>query len=289
MAWHLLLPFSSSLLYAVAALLLKRAAVLGAGVVRTMAVVNGLTAVAFLCVLPFGGTVRVGDLWQPVVVGLLFVAGQTTTFLALKAGDVSVATPVMGIKTVLVAGLATVVLADRPPWQLWAAALLSVTAIVLLNASGGGRTRVVVTSLWALAAAGCYSCFDVLVQKWSPAWGAGRFLPIMAAAAALPALAAWPVFGEPRTTGGAAWPWLLGGAGVMAVQAVLLTAALAVFGDATAVNVVYSARGLWAVVAVWAVGGWFRNDERLLGRRVLGARLCGAAVMTAAIVVALTR
>ncbi|HEX6985477.1 MAG TPA: EamA family transporter [Planctomycetaceae bacterium] len=293
MSWHLLLPLTSSLLYAIAALLLKRAAALGSGVVQTTAVVNAATAVAFLTVLPLGGTLQADVFWQPAVVGLLFVAGQACTFLALKLGDVSVATPVMGVKTVIVAVLATLLLADRPPWQLWAAAALSAAAIALLNASGGERRRVVTTSLWALAAAGCYSLFDVLVQKWSPAWGAGRFLPAMAAVAALPAIAAWPVAksvtrDRPRPAARAAWPWLAGGAGLMASQAVLLTGALAVFGDATAVNVVYSARGLWAVAAVMAVGHWFRNDERLLGPSVLRARLCGAAMMTVAIVIAMS-
>ena len=295
LSWYLLLPLASSLLYATAALLLKRSAELGAGVVQTTAIVNIVTGIAFMAVLPLGGTLHVGALWQPAIVGVLFVAGQLFTFLALKLGDVSVATPVMGVKTVIVAVLATLLLADRPPWQLWAAAILSASAIALLNTSGGEKSRVVTTSLWALASAGCYALFDVLVQKWSPAWGAGRFLPAMAAIAALPALAVWPVASAARrdkpllrAASRAAWPWLAGGAFCMAIQAVLITGAVAIFGDATAVNVVYSARGLWAVVAVMVVGHWFRNEERLLGPVVLRARLCGAAMMTVAIVIAMT-
>ena len=188
--------------------------------------------------------------------------GQVSIFLALKAGDVSVATPVMGVKTILVAGLATFLFAERPPWQLWAAAVLSAAAIAALNRTGpgashGSRRRVLATSLWAFASAACYSLFDVLMQRWAPAWGAGRFLPLMAFVAAVPSVAAWTAFGEPRTEGRAAWPWLLGGAAVMAAQAVILTGGLAVYGDATAVNVVYSSRGLWAVrrSSGWSAAG----------------------------------
>lgn len=296
LSWHLLLPLASSLVYAAAAMLLKRAAVLGAGVVQTTAVINIATAVVFLTVLPLGGTLHIEALWQPALVGMLYVLGQVTTFLSLKFGDVSVATPVLGVKTVIVAVLATLVLADEPPWQIWVAAVLSAVAIALLNVSGGAKRRVLLTSFWALMSAACYSLFDVLVQKWSPAWGAGRFLPTMAALAVLPVLAVWTVTSvvarddQPlRRPEHSAWPWLIAGAVMMAIQGVLLTVALAVFGDATAVNVVYSARGLWAVAAVMVVGHWFHSDEHLLAPAILRARLCGAVVMTIAIVIAMVR
>ena len=48
-------------------------------------------------------------------------------------------------------------------------------------------------------------------------------------------------------------------------------------GEATAVNVVYSARGLWSVIAVWTLGHLFGNDERGHGAGVMRARLLGAA------------
>jgi hypothetical protein len=49
-------------------------------------------------------------------------------------------------------------------------------------------------------------------------------------------------------------------------------------------NVLYSTRGLWSVVAVWAVGHWVKSSEQHVGRRVLGWRLCGAALMLSAVV-----
>ena len=75
----------------------------------------------------------------------------------------------------------------------------------------------------------------------------------------------------------------------MAVQALLLTGSIAYFGDATAINIMYSARGLWAVGLVMLVGHWFRNEEQQLGPKILRARMGGAVVMTVAIVIALAR
>ena len=62
---------------------------------------------------------------------------------------------------------------------------------------------------------------------------------------------------------------------------------VAKFGNATSTNVIYSSRGLWSVVAVWAVGHWFANREQHLGTAVLRWRLAGAVLMMAAIVLAM--
>ncbi|MET0262978.1 MAG: hypothetical protein ABW223_08780 [Rariglobus sp.] len=80
-----------------------------------------------------------------------------------------------------------------------------------------------------------------------------------------------------------AWGWLVGGSVLLAMQAASMAYTLGVFGDATAVNIVYSARGLWSVAAVWLIGHWFSNEEQRLGGAVLRSRLCGAGLMLVAI------
>jgi drug/metabolite transporter (DMT)-like permease len=290
--WHLIFPFLSSLLYVLGVLLLKRAVDFRVGVWRTSFVSNVVAALVFLVLLPMGGEVRWAEWWQPALVALLFFAGQVLTFLALDRGDVSVVTPAMGVKTVCVAWFSTLLLGVTLPWQLWASAVVSFLAIALLNKQGKLKVQpgLWLTLTYALAAAVAYALFDVLVQKWSPAWGAGRFLPIMFGFCALFSLGFIPLFKAPLSQiPGAAWPWLMGGALCVAVQAVSLITTMAVFGDATAVNVIYSARGLWSVVAVLLVGHWFHNQEQKLEPTVLKWRLMGAGMMTAAIIVTLAR
>jgi drug/metabolite transporter (DMT)-like permease len=292
MKWYLLFPLLSSLLYVAGVLFMKRAADLGVGPWRTTFVANLVAAALFPVLLPLGGEVHPELLWQPLLVGALFVAGQALTFLALDRGEVSVATPTMGVKTVLVAWLSVSLLAVEIPWQLWLSAFLTFAAIGLLNvrgtSSGGGRPRLVGRTIAiSLVAALCYALFDVLVQKWSPAWGLGRFLPLVFAFCALLSLGFVPLFSEPlRRIPRGAWPSLGAGSLFIALQALSLVSALAAFGDATSINVVYGARGLWSIVAVWLVGHWFRNEERQLGPGVFRARLLGAIAMTAAIAVA---
>src|SRR6201996_9020630 len=134
MKWHLLFPFSASLLYVAAALFLKRAQQLGGGGLRTTFIANVAIALVFTALLPLGGKGQPAtQLWQPALVAVLFVAGQVLSILALSQGDVSVATPVLGAKTIFVAWFTTLLLAIALPWQLWCAAALSFGAIILLQ------------------------------------------------------------------------------------------------------------------------------------------------------------
>jgi drug/metabolite transporter (DMT)-like permease len=287
---HLLLPLASSLLYVLGVLLVKRASDLGVGVWRTTFVANVAMALVFvpLWLVP-GDGVPWERLWQPGLVAGLLLAGQVAGFYALSRGDVSVATPVLGIKVILVALWTTWMLGEVVPPRLWLAAGLSTAAIGLLGYRGGvGHRRTGLTILCALVSAVVFALFDVLVQQWSPGWGATRFLPLLAGMVAAYSVVLVRFFSAPlgKVPRGA-WPWLLTGAGILAVQSVIFIFAVARFGDATAANVVYNARGFWTVVAVWLVGHWFVNREQGLETRVLRRRLVGAAVMSASIVLVL--
>ena len=283
---HLLFPLASSVAYVFAMLLFKRSGDWGVGVWRTAFISNIAIGLAFSPFWLLGGKeLQPALLWQPFVVGLLFLSGQVFGFLSLHYGDVSVATPVMGLKIVLVALGSALLLPDPIPLKWWIAAFLSTLAIVLLS-RGESRPRHAVgrTVLSAALAASSFALFDVLVQKWSPAWGVGRFLPLVCGVLALLSFGFIPFFKAPlRTVPKAAWGWLAGGSLLLALQSVMFVYAIGAFGDATAMNIVYSVRGLWSVVAVWLVGHWFANEEQTLAPAILRSRLVGAGLILAAI------
>ena len=270
-------------------MLLKRASDLGADVWRSTRIINYTQA---LMAVPFwllGGTIPGFSLWwQPVVAGALFFAGQVFTLLALTTGDVSVATPVLGVKIVLVALLSVVLIGDPIGARLWTAAALSSVAITLLNLSPGhSHRRVARTIVLAALGAAAYASFDVLVQKFSSVWGTGRFLPLAMACGAAYSLALprgrTAIHRESRPYA----PWLAAGALCFAMQGLMFMSAVSIYRQVTSANVLYSSRGLWSVVGVWAVGHWFTNREQHLGTRVLAWRLIGAILLLAAIVIVL--
>lgn len=286
---HLLLPLASSVIYVVGALLVRRAADLGVGVWRTTFVSNVVSGLCFLPLLALGGSDRPwSEAWQPGLIALLLVFGQVTGFLALARGEVTVATPVMGMKPVMVAALTPVLLGLAVPTRLWWAAGLSAAGIGFLHLAGGRRQgRMGYSVGFGLLAAAAFATFDVLIQKWGPAWGAGRLLPLVMGLGAILSFGLIPLFREPLwRIPKPAWQPLMGGALCIAAQGLLLITGVALFGDATAVNVVYSLRSLWIIVAVWSIGHWFHSGEQVLGSKVLGGRLAGAALMTVAVVLA---
>jgi drug/metabolite transporter (DMT)-like permease len=289
---HLLFPLLSSLLYVAAALSLKRATETRAGVWRTTFVMNVVAAICFAALLPLApGPAGPRPPWQPLTLAALFVAGQALTMLALNRGDVSVATPVIGLKVVFVTFFVALVVGDRMLVDYWLSAGMSALGIALLNfGGGGGRARhhhVLLTALTSLAAAACYAMFDTLVRKWSPSWGVGRLLPSAMSMAAVLSLGLWPLFeGRLRDLPRASRGPVLSGSIFMGLQAVSLVATLGLYPDTTRINVVYNSRGLWSVLAVWLVGHWWDNTERHAGRAALLWRMAGAGLMLGAIVVA---
>ncbi len=284
---HLLLPLASSFGYVAGVLLLKRSAAFGVGIWRTTFIANLLHTVCLAPLWLLGPGPGAGSWWQPLITGVLFFIGQIATFVAIERGEVSVATPILGTKIILVALISALLLPDPVPLKWWIAAALSTTAIALLNrrsAHTPAAASLGPTIVAALTAASAFATSDVLVQKWAPLWGIGRYLPLMFIALAVLSLGLIPAFSAPlRQIARPARPWLLGGASLLALQAVGMATAIGAFGDATAVNVVYSSRGLWAVLAVWWIGHWFHNEEQKLGAATLRLRLYGAALMLAAI------
>jgi hypothetical protein len=78
-------------------------------------------------------------------------------------------------------------------------------------------------------------------------------------------------------------PWLIAGAACFALQGMTFITSISIYRHATVANVLYSSRGLWSVVAVWAIGHWFENREQHLGAKVLAWRFVGAILLMAAI------
>jgi drug/metabolite transporter (DMT)-like permease len=292
---HLLFPFGSSLLFVIGAMLAKQATARGASPYTATALANFLLAACWLVVGIARGDALPIEQWGPaIVIAGAFVAGQLGTYLAFQFGDVSLATPIFGVKIILVAWISSLV-NERPiEPNVWTASLLATIGVAVIH-GGAGRShgsqtagRAAITIVLALLAATSLSLFDVGLQHYGRAYGAEAFLTTMFVFTGVLSLGFLPWADRPSRLLAirAGWPLALS-ALLMATQAMSISYALGRFGDATRVNIVYSLRGLWSVALAWLLGRLAVSPEENHSARTLAFRLLGAVLLTAAVLVAL--
>ncbi len=283
---HLLLPLLASVVFVCGMLVVKKLTSAGVSSHTILFVANLCSGLLFSSLWVLGGTFQGWTmLWQPASIAALFMMGLTFTFLAIQRGDVSVATPIFGVKVLIVALMLTWVSGENLPMRVWYGAVLATFGIGLIQWTGRSHPQhIVLTIFLAVSAATCYATFDVLTQRWAPSWGAGRFLPLVfwfvgGLSLGLAPWVQWSRIRERRILK------LLIPVGILiAIQAICITGAVAIFGDAARVNVVYALRGLWGVALAWAAARIWGGAEAELGRGDMLTRLTGALLLTTAVI-----
>jgi len=291
----LILPLGAGLLYACAAIALKRA--LGAGIpggwVNLLSNVSMALLFQIFWLFPqLSQNHRTPFVLflTPVACGALFFLGQSCTFRAIAAGDVSVATPLLGTKVMIVALLSFFLLGKALPASWWFASLLATLGIGLISyTSGKSVHRHGATIIWSLLAAGVFALTDVLVQHWVPLFGFARFAPLMFAVPGVLSIVYVPRLlkkrvllpdGDRRVT----LRWLAVGVLLLALQCLGMYTSIGHFGSATITNILYGSRCLWSVILVWFLGSLagglpVASDHRIvMVRRFVGALLLFAAM-----------
>jgi drug/metabolite transporter (DMT)-like permease len=293
--FYLLFPLFSSVVFVLGMMLAKQAIDRGISPWTGTFLANVWLALFWAGVAIVRGEIIPVEAWgDAALIGLLFVLGQLFTFLAFQFGDVSVATPVFGVKVLMVAALTSLMAGIKVPVNVWAAGAMACVGIILIQWSGGRAptntptSRRGLTVILALGAAFCLSWFDVSLQEWVGSWNSFAFLPVMFGAAGVLSLVFLSkVDGPRRMRELKATRWMLGGTLLMAIQATSMCFALAEFGDAPRVNIVYALRGLWGVIFAWLLSRTLGTNEATLSRAVMLRRLAGALMLTAAVFTAI--
>lgn len=289
MPFYLLLPLFAAILYALGSIAIKRALGEGVRAGQTFFLSNVILGLVFLPLLGVGfGAIDWSQVGKPIAMGTTFFVGNWLTFAAIRRGDVSLVTPLMGTKVVFVALGVALFTGSLPSPALMLAAVLTTLGIFVMGmADIRGGSHLLLTIATALASAACFGLNDVLVNHWAADFGELPFLALGSATVAIWSLLAWLCQGRPPffpKGPGAIWAWA--GTSIVAVQALVLGIALAYFNDATGVNVVYASRGLWVIALVVVFGRFFGNSEhRDRGRGFLW-RVAGTLLLTVAIVIA---
>jgi drug/metabolite transporter (DMT)-like permease len=261
--------------------------------------VNGISNLAMAgwsapLVLFFPGVAHTDGFWGAFLAGAALFFGRACAIRALAKGDLSLATPVLGMKTIFVALLSVLLLGEPISPGLMAGAVLSSLAVALLSLSPGllhgkkeGAALDRSAAGWALLAAFFFGLTDIIVQRFAKMLGVGWFQPLMFATLVLltPLLFLPEILrrkNRPALLPGPARAGALGGSVVIGFQTSLVVFVIGFFGHATATNVVYATRGLWAILLEGALGGGSAYHDK----RVLAVRLTGAALLLASVALA---
>ena len=256
-----------------------------------MILLSWTCAVSFPVMMLLGGTMQPLEMfWQPAIIGALFLFGQFFTFLAVKVGDVSIAAPVQGVKVLIVPALAVLFFAEPMPSTIWVAASIAMVGIVFVQATDHTveRSRIVFAVLFALLAALAMTLFDLFIQRWAPAWGAGYFLTVAFGCSAVLSLLFLPLADRPSQLAAPdiRKPLVIGCL-FMTLQAIGMTLTLAHWGDATRVNIVYSLRGLWGVILTWVLSQRMNIEQATPNNKIMRMRLIGAVLIAISVAISI--
>ena len=289
---YLLLPLISAITYTFAAMLFKKVMESGGNIWYINFLSNiGTCILAIPFFLMGSQTPGQVDYLKPLFTSVIFIAGQTFSLLSLKNGDVSVATPLLGAKVIMVAFFTVMLLGIPVPVLWWVASVLAVIALALLRGnSEKSKKSFVPTVVYSLLCSVCFALCDIYIQKWAPLFGADRYISIMFFMIAALSIGFIPMFRKTRMLFPApvSW-WLVASIVFISIQGITMAIALSRFGNATAMNIVFSSRGMWSVLFIWWFGKFLGNEERLLGRRVFWERLSGAVLILAAIILVIVK
>ena len=229
------------------------------------------------------------DLKAGGMIGILFFAAQSCCFIALRSGDASMVTPVMGSKSVFVALFLFILSLSPTPLgpETWMAAILAAIAVALIGWPNQGSKPSFMGLGFALATAAGFGLVDALVPHFSHLSDPFNVLFSMFAAVGLLSFLLIPLSrGKFLAFRGRADRWMWASCFPMGAQAVLMSIAIGFHHVPTEANVFYSCRGFWAILLVAWFGKRIGLKEGTIPKATQIRRLLGACLLLAGIYLA---
>jgi len=270
------LPFIGAILHPVLGWCVQQGTARGSSLTVTVALANLLTALIFLSVLDFSGSWELrGKDWWAIGNGLLFFLGQWFSIQSVKSGDLAVHSSALGLKVLMVGLLSMMVGLEASSWSLVMGAGLATVAVYLVSGgSAEGWREHRVTVGWTLVACLFFALNDFLTGWQSREIGKERWMILMMGTSGLVSLG---LLWQRRAELSRLWEspsmgrFVFAAGTLLGIQALVVNLAFSSYGQPTLSNVVYSSRGLMAVVFLYMIGK--KSDPRFLRKQIWGGIL----------------
>lgn len=280
-----ILPIIAALFYSLSVVLVKVASREG-GVRSTsmLAATNIMLAAVFLPITLCGELPPAGELWKPLIIGVFFALANYTTFLCAHYGEVSLMTPIMGVKVLLVFAAASVIAGVACSPIMLAAGVMCCVAVFIMgfdkSSLAGGK--LLPTVALALATCTFYALCDVLVCFLGKSFDPFAFLGMTSVVLVVSSLPFIPQMCADFRPSNKAFGSGLAAAAFMAFESMLMFRALAGGLDAGLCNIFYNTRGLMSIALVYFLANKYPELEKLsrasAQRRVFGSIMILVAV-----------
>lgn len=286
MDWNLsILPIIAALFYSLSVVLVKVASREG-GVRSTsmLAATNIMLAAVFLPITLCGKLPPAGELWKPLIIGVFFALANYTTFLCAHYGEVSLMTPIMGVKVLLVFAAASVIAGVACSPIMLAAGVMCCVAVFIMGFDKSSLVGGKLLPTVALALATCtfYALCDVLVCFLGKSFDPFAFLGMTSVVLVVSSLPFIPQMCADFRPSNKAFGSGLAAAAFMAFESMLMFRALAGGLDAGLCNIFYNTRGLMSIALVYFLANKYPELEKLsrasAQRRVFGSIMILVAV-----------
>ena len=287
MNYELTFPVIAAALYSLSVIFVKLSTAENKISPTSILVLNNVAMwLLFLPSLFFKGGIKdMMLIWQPILVGLFFAMGNYATFLCAHKGEVSLMTPIMGLKILIVLILAKFILGMELPHLMVAAGIICCIAVFIM---GYSKKRISSKKEWltfglAIWACSSYAACDVLIQKFSPNFSA---LSMLCISNFVLLISTFPYFKRfARDLKNAPKPALAlaaTAAALMVVEALFMFFALTGSVSAPLCNILYNTRGIMSIILVFIIGKYVDGLDKLSQgsaiRRVIGSIMIFASV-----------
>ncbi len=302
-------PLLAGLLYTFASFYIRRALRGGINMALQFSVTNLASAlvVGGVALVLSGGTLVFHSFW-PFLNAAFFLIGQILVILALRTGDSSIQTPLMGMKVLFVPAIVALVFAEPVPPQIWIAAVLATAAVFLIGfRRGDAKSFDLLPILATIGSTLFFAASDSVIAEMSGPLGNAAFLAsllILVALFSVPvgigglvvqvrqargvgaAGRAGRAAQDRPVPGGEEVRSLLLGSLFMAVQFALFVSVLSLFSEAPQANILYATRGLWSIALLFVLNrlGQGHHMEHA-GTGTIVQRFVGAGLLFVAVIV----
>ena len=283
----ILFPFFAAALYCSSVMLVKYASHSGTLSGTSILVMNNiLSGLVFIPAIFFEDTMPDWSIvWQPLTASCFCALGNIATFVCAERGEVSLMTPIMGIKIMFVILFARILLDANMPHTITLAGIICCIAVFIMGWSKGALNtkKLGITLMLSFVACISYAMCDVVMQKYAPNFTRNAMLSLTSIAMPLSIIPFLPRFFK-DVSKSSKTTLVLGGmsAGLMIMEMYLMF--LSIIGEVGAAlcNILYNTRGILSVVLMFIVGKFVANMRELSNtsaiQRIIGATMILIAV-----------